>query len=105
MLEWARPLGLFSGPNPAAREALKDHLPAKRKVEHHRALAYSEMPAFMKELRLRNSLSARALEFTVLTAARTSEVLGMTWGELDFDAATWTVPATRMKAGTSTSFR
>ena len=99
VLEWARPLGLFSGPNPAAREALKDHLPAKRKVEHHRALAYSEMPAFMKELRLRNSLSARALEFTVLTAARTSEVLGMTWGELDFDAATWTVPATRMKAG------
>ena len=76
MIEWARPLGLFTGPNPAAREALKDHLPAKRKVEHHKALAYGELPAFMAELRQRDSISAGRSNFTVLTAARTGEVIG-----------------------------
>ena len=99
VLEWARPLGLFTGENPARHEALKDHLPAKRKVEHHRALAYSEMPSFMARLREKDGVSAKALELLVLTAARTGEVIGARWEEFDLAEATWIVPAGRMKAG------
>jgi integrase len=99
VIEWARPLGLFTGPNPAAREALKDHLPAKRKVVHHRALPYQQLPQFMADLRQRDNVSARALEFLTLTAARTGEVIGARWEEFNLAEATWTVPASRMKAG------
>jgi integrase len=77
-------------------------LPAKgkvRKVEHHAALPFAEIPQFMAELRDRDSTSARALEFTILTAARTGETIGATWDEIDIKARTWTVPAGRMKAG------
>src|SRR5262249_51166499 len=66
---------------------------------HHAALAYVELPAFMEALRGRNSVSARALEFTVLTAARTGETLGATWDEINLTAKTWTIPARRKKAG------
>jgi integrase len=69
------------------------------KSEHHRALPYQEIPALMAELRARDALSARALEFTVLTVARTSEVIDATWAEFDLLAKTWTVPAERMKKG------
>lgn len=76
-------------------------LPAPSKVKsvrHHPAIDWRELPAFMAELRQRDSISARALEFTILAAARTGETIGATWGEIDFDTRTWTVPAARMKA-------
>jgi integrase len=66
--------------------------------KHHAALPWQELPAFMAELRQRESMSARALEFTILTAARTGETIGATWDEIDLDKATWTIPAERMKA-------
>jgi integrase len=66
---------------------------------HHAALPYREAPAFMKLLRQRPALAARCLEFTILTAARSGEALGATWGEIDFDEKLWRVPGSRMKAG------
>ena len=65
---------------------------------HHEAMPFAELPAFMRELRGINSISARALEFTILTGARTSEVLKATWDEIDTKAKVWTIPAERMKA-------
>jgi integrase len=82
---------------------VKDGMPlpapskAKR-VRHHPALPWQEVPAFMAELRQRASVSTCALEFTVLTAARTGETIGATWAEIDLDAKVWTIPAARMKA-------
>jgi len=70
---------------------------AGKRVRHHAALSFAELPAFMAELRGRDNISARALEFCILTAARTSEVLGAKWNEIDGDV--WTIPAERMKAG------
>jgi integrase len=72
--------------------------PSKR-VKHHAAMKVDEIPGFMTELRERNNISARALEFTILTVARTSETLLAKWPEIDLDAKVWTVPAERMKAG------
>jgi integrase len=66
---------------------------------HHAALPFADAPAFMTKLRARPALAARALEFTILTAARTGESIGARWNEVDLDAAIWTVPAGRMKAG------
>jgi integrase len=69
------------------------------KIDHHLpALPYKELPGFMAELRERESISARALEFTILTAARTGEIVGGPWDEIDLEAKTWTIPADRMKA-------
>lgn len=103
ILDWAKARELRSGENPAQwRGGLSHVLPARRtaqRVKHHPALAYGEMPAFMIELRQRNGLGAKALEFAILTACRTNEALRATWQEIDFDAATWTIPAGRMKAG------
>jgi integrase len=91
------------GDNPARwRGHLDQALPARQQitpVAHLKALPYSELPGFMMELRARKSNAARALEFTILTAARTNEVLGARWSEIDFDNETWTVPPSRMKAG------
>jgi len=70
-----------------------------KRIEHHAALDWRDLPAFMVELRARDSISARALEFTILTAARTGESIGATWPEIDMEASVWTVPAARMKAG------
>jgi integrase len=68
--------------------------------KNHRAMPLTMHPAFMSRLReTRSSLSAQALEFTILTAVRSGEVRGMTWGEVDLDAALWSIPAGRMKAG------
>jgi integrase len=69
------------------------------KSGHHSALSYKDAPGFMQSLRRLDSLSARALEFTILTAARTAEVIGVTWGEFDLKDQIWTVPAGRMKMG------
>src|SRR5262249_55744992 len=90
------------GDNPARWQILKSKLPKREKiskVNHHAALPYVEIPTFMSEVRSRSSISARALEFLILTWARSSEVLGATWGEFNLDAGVWTVPASRMKAG------
>ncbi len=103
VLDAATVRGFRQGPNPAQWKGNLAHiLPASgkvRKVEHHAALPFDDMPEFFAELRGREGMGARALEFAILTAARTGEVLGARWGEIDLDAKIWTVPATRMKAG------
>jgi integrase len=103
VLNWATVREYRRGENPARwRGHLDGVLPKSSKVKrvkHHPALAYADLPAFMRELRRLDSISARALEFTVLTAARTGEVIGAQWSEIDLTAKTWTVPAGRMKAG------
>jgi integrase len=71
---------------------------ASKRVKHHKALPWQEIPAFMEELRGLTSISARALEFTILTAVRTSETIGATWREIDMDAKVWMIPGKRMKA-------
>jgi integrase len=70
-----------------------------RKVRHHPALPYTEIGAFMVELRAREGIAAAMLQFAILCAARTGEVLGARWSEIDLKARVWTVPASRMKAG------
>jgi integrase len=103
VLAWAKGRGLRDGENPARWSGHLDEMlaaPSKvRRVKHHSALPYQEIPAFMVELRGRDSLSARALELTVLCATRTSETIGAEWGEVDLAAKTWVIPAERMKAG------
>ena len=75
------------------------HQSAAKRVRHHPALPFTELPAFMAELRENESISARALEFTILAAARTGETIGAKWSEIDLDAAVWAVPGERMKGG------
>lgn len=103
ILDWAAFRKFRSGENPARWKGHLEHeLPAKNKVqrvEHHAALPYSQIPVFMRELRQRPGTSSHALEFAILTAARSGEVRGATWSEIDIANALWTVPATRMKAG------
>lgn len=85
--------------NPARwKGSLDDLLPKRPKARHQPAMPYENVPAFMAVLRKRTSISARALEFLILTAARSGEVRGMTWAELDAERTTWTVPSERMKA-------
>ena len=98
----ARGLRPRDSANPAAwRGHLALLLPKQSKLArgHHPALPYQDAPAFMAELRVRSALAARCLEFVILTAARSGEALGAKWGEIDFDAKLWSVPAKRMKAG------
>jgi integrase len=102
ILDAARAQGLRSGHNPAAwRGNLKELManPKAAKRAHHAAVPYDDMPAFVGELRKRNSISALALEFTILCAARTAETLGADWSEVDLNKKLWTVPGARMKAG------
>ena len=101
ILDWATVRKYRSGENPARWKGHLDHLlPARAKVRKagHQALPYDQMGAFMVKLRDQESVSSRALEFAILTAARTGEVIGATWGEIDFDRRLWTIPAERMKA-------
>ena len=101
VLDAAKAKGLRAGENPARmRGHLELFLPkrSKAKVKHHAALPYADMPAFMSDLRQREGVAAKALEFLILTAARSGEVRGMTWGEVDLATKLWTVPAGRMKA-------
>jgi integrase len=95
---WAKAHKFFDGENPARRDVLRDALPVKPKAKHHPALPYAELPDFMAALRAKESVSARALEFTILTAVRTNETIGARWDEIDLDGAVWTIPAARMKA-------
>jgi integrase len=103
ILDWAKVRGYRDGENPARwRGHLDKLLPARtkvRKVEHHAALPYAEIPAFMAKLREQDGVSARALEFAILTAARTGEVLGATWDEINWTDKAWTIGGARMKAG------
>ncbi|HXQ51577.1 MAG TPA: integrase arm-type DNA-binding domain-containing protein [Stellaceae bacterium] len=103
VLDWARVRGYRDGENPARwRGHLDKLLPARSKVqrvEHHAALPYDDLPGFMATLRAENGTAARALEFAILTAARTGEVIGARWREFDLEEKVWTVPGERMKAG------
>ena len=101
VLDAARVRGLRSGLNPALyRGNLEVLLPKfKGGVTHHAAIPFADLPAFMINLRTRPAMAARALEFTILTAARTSETLQATWSEIDLGARLWTVASDRMKAG------
>lgn len=103
ILDWAAFRGYREGENPARWKGHLEHeLPARNKVQkvaHHAALPYSELGAFMAELRQRQGVAVRALEFAILTAARSGEVRGATWSEIDLHSRIWTVPANRMKAG------
>src|SRR5262249_14986758 len=90
-----------SGDNPAALDGIKHILGkqrGKKKVQHHAALPYEELPAFMAKLRGEDYVGARMLELTVLTCVRTGEMLGMEWSEIDLDHRLWTIPrGSRMK--------
>jgi integrase len=103
VLAWSITHGYRSAPNPAAWSDHMDNLlPATGKiapVTHHPALAFTDVPDFIHELRRRHGVAPLAMEFLILTAARTAEVLGAEWSEFDIDGGTWTVPAERMKAG------
>jgi integrase len=102
ILDWATVSGFRSGDNPARWSGHLEHLlaaPGKRRIEHHAALPWREVPAFMQRLREIKTVAARALEFAILTAARAGEVRGAVWSEIGADLAVWSVPAARMKAG------
>lgn len=103
VLDWAKAHGYRDGENPARwRGHLDKALPSRRKVRavrNHPALPYAEIPAFMADLRNRDGVSPRALEFVILTAARTSEVIEAVWDEINLREKLWTLPAERMKAG------
>jgi integrase len=102
VLDAAAARGLRSRDNPARwRGHLANLLPKRQKLSrgHHAAMPFDDVPAFVERLRDAEGVSACALEFTILTAARSGEVLGARWSEFDLEAKVWTVPADRMKAG------
>lgn len=103
VLDWARVRGYRERENPARwRGHLEQLLPAPSKVQrvqHHAALPYADLPKFMEALRAQDGVSASALEFAILTVARTGEVIGAKWSEIDLKERVWTIPAERMKAG------
>lgn len=103
VLDAAKARGHRSGENPATWKGNLAHLlPARSKLSrgHQRALHYDHVPAFIQSLRQRQGVAAKALEFTVLNAVRTSETLNATWSEFDLDAKVWTIPASRTKTST-----
>jgi integrase len=103
ILDWATAKKHRQGENPARWRGHLDHLlpaPSKvQRVEHHPAMPWQAVPALMVELRGSPSISSSALQFAILTACRTSEVIGAQWSEVDIASAVWTIPGTRMKAG------
>jgi integrase len=103
ILDWAKARGYREGENPARwRGHLDKLLPARskvRRVEHHAALPYTELPGFLVALRGQEGIATRALEFTILTAARTGESMGATWVEINWTDKAWTIAGARMKGG------
>ena len=103
VLDWATARGYRQGDNPARwRGHLENLLPGKlkvRRVKHHAALPYAEIGDFIAQLKSQEGVGARAFEFTILTAARTGEVIGATWSEMNIAEQLWVVPAERMKSG------
>ncbi|MFM0321175.1 tyrosine-type recombinase/integrase [Caballeronia glebae] len=101
VLAWATTRGLREGDNPARWKGHLDTLLAKpsavQKGEHHAALPYPEIGKFMLALRAMDGVAARALEFAILSASRTNEIIGAHWNEIDTSAKLWTIPAERMK--------
>lgn len=101
ILDTAKARGYRDGENPARwRGHIEQILPARSRLTrgHHKAMPYDAIPAFVGALQRRDAVAALALEFTILTAARTGEVIGANWGEVDLEKAMWTIPASRMKA-------
>lgn len=102
VLDAAKARGFRAGENPARwRGHIAQILPARSRLTrgHHKALPYEQIPELVAELRSRQAVAALALEFTILTAARTNEVLGARWSEIDLENAVWIIPPKRMKAG------
>lgn len=103
VLDYSSALGIRTGDNPARWKGHLDHLlpkPTKvRAVKHHPALPHAEISEFMGDLSKRTGVGARALGFTILTAARSGETRRMVWGEVDLESSIWIIPADRMKAG------
>jgi integrase len=104
ILDWAKARGYRSGDssNPASWSVIGNVLPNHKtfaKPVHHRALPYADVPAFVAKLRTHKAVAARALEFLILTAARTQETVGARWSEIDWKQRVWTVPPGRMKGG------
>ena len=102
ILDAAKARGYRDGENPARwRGHIAQILPARSRLTrgHHKAMPYEAVPAFVGALHQRAAVAALALEFAILTAARTGEVIGAKWGEVDLEKAVWTIPASRMKAG------
>ncbi len=103
VIDYGTALGVRSGDNPARWRGHLDHLlpkPSKVKaVRHHPALPHGQVAQFMSDLRAREGVGARALAFTILTAARSGETRGMRWDEIDLEKRLWNIPAERMKAG------
>lgn len=103
VLDWARARGYAEGENPARLRGHLDNILAKtakvKRVKHHPAVPYKQISEFMEQLRERKGSSALALEFMILTAARTGEIRGAKWEEINLTTNVWTVPAERMKAG------
>jgi integrase len=103
ILDWATVHGYRKGENPGRWRGNLDHLlPRPSKVKptvHHAALPHDELPAFLIELRKQDGIARLALEFIILTAARSGEALGARWSEIDLGAKLWAIPADRMKAG------
>jgi integrase len=102
ILDAAKAKGFREGENPARWRGHLDHLLPKHSSlsrGHHAAMPYEEAAGFIGELRKREATAALALEFCILTAARSGEVLGARWSEIDLDKKVWTIPANRMKAG------
>jgi integrase len=98
VMNFAAVEGLRTTDNPANSKKLKLMLPdAVHEEEHQAALPYAEMPDFMAALQKEIGIAPLALEFTILTALRTGDVIGATWNEIDLDAKVWTIPASRMK--------
>ncbi len=103
ILGWATAMNYRTGDNPASRDGPLMHLlPSLNKLQraqkHHAAVPYREVPGVVADLGKLNSVSAKALLFTIFTAVRTGETLGATWDEIDLEARLWTIPAERMKA-------
>ncbi|MCA0278907.1 MAG: integrase arm-type DNA-binding domain-containing protein [Proteobacteria bacterium] len=101
VLDFAKTKGWRVGENPALwRGHLKNVLPARKKLTrgHHAAMPFHDVPAFVWRLQTADAMAARAMEFLILTAARSGEVYGAKWGEIDLDTGIWTIPAERMKA-------
>ena len=103
VLDWAATRDYRRGENPARWKGhLQNLLPKRskvRKVEHHAALPFKDVPAFMQSVAAQPGVASKLMAFTILTAARTGEALGARWSEIDMDAGIWTVPVERMKAG------
>lgn len=103
ILDWAKVRGFRQGDNPARWKGhIQNLFPARSRVhtvKHHAALPYSDIGAFMATLKTEDTQAAQALQFTILTAARTAEAVGAKWDEMNLDAGIWTIPGTRMKGG------